>query len=119
MDRDLTIENISIFDLKQAGRIASLTGSMLNLVVILLLSRLYTYLAQILTQWGKSPNHMHTHTDEFLTITAKHSPPRSFRNAPHSDQIRGRVYPQGVRLPVCQLLLVSGLHCVLQGQVGI
>uniref|UniRef100_A0A8C1PKU0 Anoctamin n=1 Tax=Cyprinus carpio TaxID=7962 RepID=A0A8C1PKU0_CYPCA len=34
-----------------AGRIASLTGSMLNLLVILLLSRLYTYLAQILTRW--------------------------------------------------------------------
>ncbi|KAA0702300.1 Anoctamin-7 Dresden transmembrane protein of the prostate [Triplophysa tibetana] len=34
-----------------AGRIASLTGSMLNLVLILLLSRLYTYLAKILTQW--------------------------------------------------------------------
>ncbi|XP_048836099.1 anoctamin-7 isoform X2 [Brienomyrus brachyistius] len=34
-----------------AGRIASLTGSVLNLAVILLLSRLYTYLAQVLTRW--------------------------------------------------------------------
>ncbi|XP_057207186.1 anoctamin-7 isoform X1 [Triplophysa rosa] len=39
------------FFIFSAGRIASLTGSMLNLVVILLLSRLYTYLAKILTQW--------------------------------------------------------------------
>ncbi|XP_067307687.1 anoctamin-7 [Pseudorasbora parva] len=41
----------SAFFIFSAGRIASLTGSMLNLLVILLLSRLYTYLAQILTQW--------------------------------------------------------------------
>ncbi|KAM6970142.1 anoctamin-7 [Aplochiton taeniatus] len=34
-----------------AGRIASLTGSVLNLVVILLLSRVYTSLAEILTRW--------------------------------------------------------------------
>ncbi|XP_028818610.1 anoctamin-7 [Denticeps clupeoides] len=34
-----------------AGRIASLTGSVLNLVVILLLSKLYTYLARVLTRW--------------------------------------------------------------------
>ncbi|XP_067221688.1 anoctamin-7 [Chanodichthys erythropterus] len=39
------------FFIFSAGRIASLTGSMLNLLVILLLSRLYTYLAQILTRW--------------------------------------------------------------------
>ncbi|XP_026138664.1 anoctamin-7-like [Carassius auratus] len=41
----------SAFFIFSAGRIASLTGSMLNLLVILLLSRLYTYLAQILTRW--------------------------------------------------------------------
>ncbi|XP_068173169.1 anoctamin-7 isoform X2 [Antennarius striatus] len=34
-----------------AGRIASLSGSVLNLVVILMLSRVYTSLAQILTRW--------------------------------------------------------------------
>ncbi|XP_066536219.1 anoctamin-7 [Hoplias malabaricus] len=39
------------FFIFSAGRIASLTGSVLNLVVILLLSKVYTYLAQILTQW--------------------------------------------------------------------
>lgn len=37
----------------QAGRIASLTGSVLNLVVIMLLSKVYTHLAQILTRWGE------------------------------------------------------------------
>ncbi|XP_051535730.1 anoctamin-7 [Myxocyprinus asiaticus] len=41
----------SAFFIFSAGRIASLTGSMLNLLVILLLSRLYTYLAKILTRW--------------------------------------------------------------------
>ncbi|XP_007236828.2 anoctamin-7 [Astyanax mexicanus] len=39
------------FFIFSAGRIASLTGSVLNLVVILLLSKVYTYLAQILTRW--------------------------------------------------------------------
>ncbi|KAG7471024.1 hypothetical protein MATL_G00120030 [Megalops atlanticus] len=39
------------FFIFSAGRIASLTGSVLNLVVILLLSRVYTYLAQVLTHW--------------------------------------------------------------------
>ncbi|CDQ69266.1 unnamed protein product [Oncorhynchus mykiss] len=34
-----------------AGRIASLTGSVLNLLVILMLSRVYIYLAQVLTRW--------------------------------------------------------------------
>uniref|UniRef100_A0A8C2BRC8 Anoctamin n=1 Tax=Cyprinus carpio TaxID=7962 RepID=A0A8C2BRC8_CYPCA len=46
-----TILSIIIYRSQNAGRIASLTGSMLNLLVILLLSRLYTYLAQILTRW--------------------------------------------------------------------
>ncbi|XP_051963446.1 anoctamin-7-like [Xyrauchen texanus] len=41
----------SAYFIFSAGRIASLTGSMLNLLVILLLSRLYKYLAQILTRW--------------------------------------------------------------------
>ncbi|TRY58070.1 hypothetical protein DNTS_022712, partial [Danionella cerebrum] len=41
----------SAFFIFSAGRIASLTGSVLNLLVILLLSRLYTYLAKFLTQW--------------------------------------------------------------------
>ncbi|MBN3298497.1 ANO7 protein, partial [Amia calva] len=39
------------FFIFSAGRIASLTGSVLNLLVILLLSRVYTLLAQILTRW--------------------------------------------------------------------
>lgn len=39
----------------QAGRIASLSGSVLNLLVILMLSRVYTMLAHILTRWGESP----------------------------------------------------------------
>ncbi|KAI4901365.1 hypothetical protein NFI96_014160 [Prochilodus magdalenae] len=39
------------FFILTAGRIASLTGSVLNLVVILLLSKIYTYLAHILTKW--------------------------------------------------------------------
>ncbi|KAF7700140.1 hypothetical protein HF521_003098 [Silurus meridionalis] len=39
------------FFIFSAGRIASLTGSVLNLVVIMLLSKVYTRLAQILTQW--------------------------------------------------------------------
>ncbi|XP_076002640.1 anoctamin-7 [Genypterus blacodes] len=34
-----------------AGRIASLTGSVLNLLVILMLSRIYTSLAHLLTAW--------------------------------------------------------------------
>ncbi|XP_070685237.1 anoctamin-7 [Pempheris klunzingeri] len=34
-----------------AGRIASLSGSVLNLLVILMLSRIYTSLAHILTRW--------------------------------------------------------------------
>ncbi|KAM9317962.1 anoctamin-7 isoform 2-T2 [Pholidichthys leucotaenia] len=34
-----------------AGRIASLSGSVLNLIVILLLSRLYILLAHVLTRW--------------------------------------------------------------------
>uniref|UniRef100_A0A672LQ57 Anoctamin n=1 Tax=Sinocyclocheilus grahami TaxID=75366 RepID=A0A672LQ57_SINGR len=46
-----TILSIIIYRSQNAGRIASLTGSMLNLLVILLLSRLYTYLAKILTRW--------------------------------------------------------------------
>lgn len=41
----------STFFIFSAGRIASLTGSVLNLLVILLLSRVYTSLAQILTRW--------------------------------------------------------------------
>ncbi|XP_030633854.1 anoctamin-7 [Chanos chanos] len=41
----------SSFFIFSAGRIASLTGSILNLIVILMLSRLYMYLAQILTRW--------------------------------------------------------------------
>ncbi|KAI1893833.1 hypothetical protein AGOR_G00127740 [Albula goreensis] len=39
------------FFIFSAGRIASLTGSVLNLLVILMLSRLYTYLARVLTRW--------------------------------------------------------------------
>uniref|UniRef100_A0A8C9WKH9 Anoctamin n=1 Tax=Scleropages formosus TaxID=113540 RepID=A0A8C9WKH9_SCLFO len=39
------------FFIFSAGRIASLTGSVLNLLVILMLSRLYTFLAQVLTRW--------------------------------------------------------------------
>uniref|UniRef100_A0A7N8YJZ7 Anoctamin n=1 Tax=Mastacembelus armatus TaxID=205130 RepID=A0A7N8YJZ7_9TELE len=35
----------------QAGRIASITGSVLNLLVILMLSRVYITLAQVLTSW--------------------------------------------------------------------
>ena len=41
----------------QAGRIASLSGSVLNLLVILMLSRVYTMLAHILTRWGESLFH--------------------------------------------------------------
>ncbi|KAK1786069.1 hypothetical protein P4O66_017802 [Electrophorus voltai] len=39
------------FFIFSAGRIASITGSVLNLVVILLLSKVYTYLAEVLTKW--------------------------------------------------------------------
>uniref|UniRef100_A0A3B5AXA3 Anoctamin n=1 Tax=Stegastes partitus TaxID=144197 RepID=A0A3B5AXA3_9TELE len=42
--------DFSFFNLS-AGRIASLSGSVLNLLVILLLSRVYTALAHILTRW--------------------------------------------------------------------
>ncbi|XP_060800120.1 anoctamin-7 isoform X1 [Neoarius graeffei] len=41
----------NVFFIFSAGRIASLTGSVLNLVVIMLLSKVYTRLAQILTRW--------------------------------------------------------------------
>ncbi|XP_062328767.1 anoctamin-7 isoform X1 [Osmerus eperlanus] len=41
----------STFFIFSAGRIASLTGSVLNLLVILLLSHVYKSLAQILTRW--------------------------------------------------------------------
>ncbi|XP_027001436.2 anoctamin-7 [Tachysurus fulvidraco] len=52
-----TILSIIIYNSKNeffifsAGRIASLTGSVLNLVVIMLLSKVYTRLAKVLTQW--------------------------------------------------------------------
>ncbi|XP_037533840.1 anoctamin-7 [Nematolebias whitei] len=39
------------FFIFSAGRIASLSGSVLNLLVILMLSRVYTMLAHILTRW--------------------------------------------------------------------
>uniref|UniRef100_UPI003AAC3AAE anoctamin-7-like n=1 Tax=Centroberyx gerrardi TaxID=166262 RepID=UPI003AAC3AAE len=39
------------FFMFSAGRIASLSGSVLNLLVILMLSRVYTALAHILTRW--------------------------------------------------------------------
>nr|XP_055051662.1 anoctamin-7 [Misgurnus anguillicaudatus] len=48
--RSHNLSNTALF-IFSAGSIASITGSMLNLMVILLLSRLYTYLAKILTQW--------------------------------------------------------------------
>lgn len=44
--------------------------------------------------------------------------PLCCRNAPHPDPVRGRLYPQGVHLPVCQLLLLAHLYCLLQGQVS-
>ncbi|KAL4605003.1 anoctamin-7 [Arapaima gigas] len=52
-----TIISIIIYKAKNtffifsAGRIASLTGSVLNLLVILMLSRVYIFLAQALTRW--------------------------------------------------------------------
>ncbi|XP_039617734.1 anoctamin-7 [Polypterus senegalus] len=39
------------FFVSWAGRIASITGSVLNLLVIMLLSKLYTSLAHVLTRW--------------------------------------------------------------------
>ncbi|XP_069029249.1 anoctamin-7 [Embiotoca jacksoni] len=42
--------NYSFFSIS-AGRIASISGSVLNLLVILMLSRIYTTLAHILTRW--------------------------------------------------------------------
>ncbi|XP_056297141.1 anoctamin-7-like [Pseudoliparis swirei] len=39
------------FLMDQAGRVASISGSVLNLLVILMLSRFYTSLAHILTRW--------------------------------------------------------------------
>ncbi|KAL0972989.1 hypothetical protein UPYG_G00197370 [Umbra pygmaea] len=41
----------STFLIFSAGRIASLSGSVLNLLVILMLSRVYIYLAHFLTRW--------------------------------------------------------------------
>lgn len=41
------------------------------------------------------------------------------RDAPDADGIRGRLHPQGVHLPVCQLLRLAGVHRLLQGQVGV
>ncbi|XP_053072067.1 anoctamin-7 isoform X7 [Acinonyx jubatus] len=43
--------------------------------------------------------------------------PDEMGNAPHADQVRGRLHPQGVHLPVCQLLRLPHLHRLLQGQV--
>lgn len=42
----------------------------------------------------------------------------SVRDAPNPVQIRRHVHPQSFHLSVRQLLLVSRLHCLLQGQVG-
>ncbi|XP_053362770.1 anoctamin-7 [Clarias gariepinus] len=44
-------KSANAFFIFSAGRIASITGSVLNLVVIMLLSKVYTRLAQILTRW--------------------------------------------------------------------
>lgn len=41
----------------------------------------------------------------------------SVRDASDSVEIRRHVHPQSFRLPVCELLLVSGLHRLLQRQV--
>uniref|UniRef100_A0A4W6EYE4 Anoctamin n=1 Tax=Lates calcarifer TaxID=8187 RepID=A0A4W6EYE4_LATCA len=46
----LIYKSNSIFS-NLAGRVASLTGSVLNLLVILMLSKVYTALAHILTRW--------------------------------------------------------------------
>ncbi|XP_056138913.1 anoctamin-7 [Lampris incognitus] len=52
-----TILSITIYKTRQsffmfsAGKIASISGSVLNLLVILMLSRVYTSLAHILTRW--------------------------------------------------------------------
>jgi hypothetical protein len=37
----------------QASRIASFTGSVVNLIFILILSKIYMALAQVLTRWGE------------------------------------------------------------------
>lgn len=42
-------------DSHQASRIASFTGSVVNLVFILILSKIYVALAHILTRWGEWP----------------------------------------------------------------
>ncbi|GCC33869.1 hypothetical protein chiPu_0012340 [Chiloscyllium punctatum] len=55
-----TIMKILIYEtgnsivLATASRIASITGSVVNLLVILLLARVYTSLAHLLTRWGVS-----------------------------------------------------------------
>ncbi|KAM8903926.1 anoctamin-7 isoform 2-T3 [Spinachia spinachia] len=73
-----------------AGRVASISGSVLNLLVILMLSKVYTSLARLLTRWDAS----------------------------NSVKIRRHVHPQSFRLPVCEFLLVSGLHRLLQRFIG-
>lgn len=55
----------------QSGRIASITGSVLNLLVILMLSKVYTSLADILTRWGES-NPLHRSSQpQFKPFTAQ------------------------------------------------
>ncbi|KAJ8280533.1 hypothetical protein GJAV_G00055970 [Gymnothorax javanicus] len=44
-------KSTNTFFIFSAGRIASITGSVLNLIVILLLSKVYTSLAKVLTRW--------------------------------------------------------------------
>ncbi|XP_058155696.1 anoctamin-7 isoform X9 [Dasypus novemcinctus] len=43
--------------------------------------------------------------------------PDQMGDAPDTDRVRGRLHPQGVCLPVRQLLLLAHLRCLLQGQV--
>uniref|UniRef100_A0A673A087 Anoctamin n=1 Tax=Sphaeramia orbicularis TaxID=375764 RepID=A0A673A087_9TELE len=46
-----TSAHVRFFRKQEAGRIASISGSVLNLIVILMLSRVYIMLAHILTRW--------------------------------------------------------------------
>lgn len=52
----------------QAGRVASISGSVLNLLVILMLSKVYTSLARLLTRWGESHLLSHPHLLWSLTF---------------------------------------------------
>lgn len=72
----------------QAGRIASLSGSVLNLLVILMLSRVYIMLAHILTRWGESHHHPQFYWTFYTLQSSDRKNQRLWIRAGCSDQTK-------------------------------